>query len=426
MRPARNNQTDILIIGGGASGLAAACICADRGADTLIMEKQARVGRKILSTGNGRCNLMPAGEPVFFGDAAFAHAVLSRVTSEQVRTFFASLGLTMREDEGRVYPASGQAAAVLDVLRLKIDNAPHVCVVDNAPVVALDPVADGWCARTKEGEAYHARRVILAGGGSAAPKLGGGEDMYTLAQSLGHTLIPTRPALSQLETDIAPIRGLSGLRVPAILTLLSGETPVDAASGELLFTDYGVSGVCVMQLSRAAGDLLAAGRDASLSIDFSPLLGLAPIRYERVAPGKPGQNVPACEALLRDRAERLPPGNLLTGMLPRLLAERLGNLPIPALARALTDYRLPVRAVRGFAHAQVTAGGVATHEIDPDTMMSRLHGGLYMAGELLDVDGDCGGHNLLFAWASGMLASQSACGSSRQPPPGAQSPKKVT
>ncbi len=404
----RKNNTGILIIGGGASGLAAACMCADAGVDAMVLEKQTRVGRRILSTGNGRCNLLPLGDGVFFGDAAFARKVLSHVTPQDVRAYFTALGLSMREDDGRVYPASGQAASVLDVLRVRVENAPNVQVITSAHVAALAPVPGGWQANTKDGAAYRAKRVILAGGGCAAPKLGGGEDMYTLAAALGHTVVPVRPALSQLETDTAPIRGLSGVRVPAVLTVLDGETPVDAAAGELLFTDYGVSGVCVMQLSRAAGELLAAGRKVALSVDFSPLMGLVPIRYERVAPAAPGGNAKACADLLTQRAQRMPREHLLTGMLPRLLQERMNARDIPRLARQLTDYRLPVRAVRGFDHAQVAAGGVDTAQVDANTLQSRLHPGLYMAGELLNVDGDCGGHNLLFAWASGMLAAKSA------------------
>jgi len=407
MRPAKNN-IDILIIGGGASGLAAACICAHRGVPALLLEKQARVGRKLLATGNGRCNLMPAGTPVFFGDAAFAHQVLSHISPADVRAFFEGLGLVFKEEDGRMYPACGQAAAVLDVLRLALERSPHVQVRTDSPVTALRPVPGGWQAAVK-GEVYAARRVIVAGGSSAAPKLGGAEDMYALLTALGHTLIPPRPALTQLTTEPAPIRGLSGLRVPAILTLLDGDAPVDAVQGELLFTDYGVSGVCVMQLSRMAGEVLSRGGAPVLSIDFSPLMGLVPIGYNRIPPQALDANTEACEALLRDRARRLPKDSLLTGMLPRLLAERMGKLPLPALARALTMYRVSITGVRGFAHAQVAAGGIATREVDAHTMMSRLHDGLYMAGELLDVDGDCGGHNLLFAWASGLLAAQNAC-----------------
>jgi len=408
-RRRKKNNADIIIIGGGASGLAAACVCAKAGARTLLIERQDRVGRKLLATGSGRCNLLNTSQPVYFGDAAFAREVLSNCNAHNVMDFFEALGLTFREEDGGlVYPASGRASEVLDVLRLPLEASPHVTVMTATEAVELLHRDDGLGVATKDGAVFGARCVIAAGGGPAAPKLGGTDSLYALLERLGHAVLPPKPALTSLTTAREGIRGLSGLRVNAICTLTDGDMPVETAQGEVLFTDYGVSGVCVMQLSRAAGALLAAGKTPALYLDFSPLMGLAPFRWTRLPVQQPGLAAPAALAWLTDRAERLPERQLLVGAFPRLLADRLSNHPLPRLAELTTGYLLSITGVRGFEHAQVTAGGIDTADIDPATMASRLVSRLYLAGELLNVDGDCGGYNLLFAWASGITAARAA------------------
>ncbi|MGI6689255.1 MAG: aminoacetone oxidase family FAD-binding enzyme [Christensenellales bacterium] len=408
-RRRKRNNTDIIIIGGGASGLAAACVCAQAGARTLLAERQDRVGRKLLATGSGRCNLLNTGPPVYFGDAAFARRVLSSCHAQHVMDFFGNLGLTFREEEGGlVYPASGRASEVLDVLRLPLEASPHVTVMTGTEVVDLSHLDGELAVTTRDDTVFAARCVIAAGGGPAAPRLGGTYSLYAMLERLGHTVVPPKPALTSLKTAREGIRGLSGLRVNAVCTLADGDTSIETAQGEVLFTDYGVSGVCVMQLSRTAGALLAAGKTPVLYLDFSPLMGLAPFRWTRLPVQQPGLAAPAALAWLTDRAERLPERQLLVGAFPRLLADRLSNHPLPRLAELATGYPLSITGVRGFEHAQVTAGGIDTADIDPATMASRLVSRLYLAGELLNVDGDCGGYNLLFAWASGITAARAA------------------
>ncbi|NLD03928.1 MAG: hypothetical protein GX674_11510, partial [Clostridiales bacterium] len=224
-----------------------------------------------------------------------------------------------------------------------------------------------------------------------------------------HRLIPTRPALTALMTDKGAVRGLKGLRLPAICTLCDEKgNPVDASSGEVIFGEDSVSGVCVMQLSSRAGELLLQGGKPVLYLDFSPLLGLAPRLQERVSLQVPGINRGRVLSSLKERAALLGRENMLIGALPRLLRERLENLAIEALADKLSALRLPVLGLRGWDHAQVAAGGFDTDDVDPATLESRLVPGLYLTGELLNVDGDCGGHNLLFAWASGILVGENA------------------
>lgn len=403
MRPAKSNP--IIIVGGGASGLAAACIAAQKGVPALLLEKNDRLGKKLLATGNGRCNVMNDSAPVYFGSEAFADAVLRHCPPARVRAFLEGLGLVLRrEDGGRLYPSGNRADMVLSALTAPLEGG-SVQVKTGCAVTDVARSGSLWQVRTRTGESYTAEKVLLAGGGCAAPKLGGTDAMYTLANRLGLRVTPLYPALCALETDKKPLHGLSGLRLLCRLTLCDGERAVAAAQGEALFGESGISGVCAMQLSRDAALILAKGRTPTLYMDFSPLNGLSDAVMERKSPQAPDANYPAMLRWLQQRARTLPYDRLLTGFLPRPMDKRLLGRTAGETARLLTQFALPVRGVRGFDHAQVTAGGVATHGVDPATLLSPLEG-LYLAGELLDVDGDCGGYNLLFAWASGILAAE--------------------
>lgn len=395
----------VLIIGGGASGLAAAIVAARKGAQVTLLERGDRVGKKLLATGNGRCNLANLGAPAYFGDPAFARAVLERMPARQVLAFFESVGLPTRADSaGRVYPGCNQAAAVLDALRAQLQML-GVRVITQAEVTALRRREAAWQALTAR-ESHTADAVLVCCGGLAAPKLGA-VNAYGLLTAQGCRLIAPAPALTPLETEKAAVKGLSGLRLPATLTLC-GREPVAAAQGEALFADYGVSGVCAMQLAREAGRLLRRGGPATLYIDFSPTLGLSDYRMERVPPRVPGHNEAALAAWLRRRAALLPGEDPLLGALPRLLREKLAKFPARDLPRLLCAYPLPVTGVRGFDQAQVTQGGIDCRDFDPATLAHRRLPGLYACGEILNVDGDCGGFNLQFAFASGLLAGEHA------------------
>ncbi len=407
-----SSRADCLIIGGGASGLAAACVAARRGLRVTILESRDRVGKKILATGNGRCNLMNAGEPRYCGQAAFALRALERCPQRKILDFFHGLGLNTVEEDGLVYPATLQAASVLEALRLPLEGNPKVTVLTGTQAAEIIPGGDGFCVRSREGGLFEARRVIAAAGGPAQPKLSGSDSLYPALIALGHALVPPRPSLTALVTEKSDVRGLKGLRLPAVCTLCDGQgLPADGAEGEVLFAEDGVSGVCVMQLSREAGRLLDAGDRPTLYLDFSPLLGLAPRRMLHTGPRPAGARREEVLRWLRSRERLLGREHALIGALPRLLRERLQGLSGPALAGMLCAFPLRVTGLRGWDHAQVAAGGIDTDGVDPDTMESRAVPGLYLTGELLNVDGDCGGHNLMFAWASGMLAGESIASS---------------
>ena len=401
------NTFDVLIIGGGAAGLTAALSASGEGARAAVLEAAPRIGRKILASGNGRCNLCNMGAPRYYGGQKLAEAVLAQCPVSRVLDFFHQIGLvTVEEAGGRVYPACGQAAAVLDTLRRALDERA-VPVICDAPAKAIARQGRTFAVETPQG-VFAAPRVILCCGGIAGGKLGHDGSAYALLIGLGHHLVPPRPALTQLATEKSAVKGLSGLRLPVRLTLCDGETPVSAAQGEVLFADYGVSGVCAMQLSRKAGELLGKKRRPVLYLDFSPMIGLIPRVYDRAPAQAPGGNFQAMEAYLRQRAHTLRPENLLRGLTPRLLSQRLEGLSIAETARMLCAFPAPVTGVRGMGQAQVTRGGLKCEEFDPADFASRLVPGLFAAGEVLDVDGDCGGYNLLFAFASGLIAGKAA------------------
>ncbi len=387
----------ILVIGGGASGMMAALTASEKDHnEVLLVERQSRVGRKLLSTGNGRCNLSNRNlslQNYHGGAVAFCSYALEHFSVEQTLAYFRSLGLlTVTEPSGRVYPYSDSANSVVDVLRLPLEQRKNVQILTGCEILSLRKRDGRFIAKTAQ-EELCADRVILCAGGLAGSKLGGTDMGYKLLASFGHSRTKLLPSLVQLKTDTTFVRALKGVRAEALVTF--GKVK---ARGELQFTDYGVSGPVIFELSRGAvgGELM---------IDFLPdihepeLLDLLQCR---------------CKTMPELRAE-----DLLTG----ILHNRLGRTLLRACGISLEQhceeiydlnrvvkmcksFGLTVQGNMGMDQAQVTAGGIKTEEFDPQTMESRLCPGLYAAGEVLDIDGDCGGYNLQWAWSSGRLAGE--------------------
>ena len=404
-------QTDCVIIGGGAGGLCAAAALGRMGLRVTVAERLPRVGKKLLATGNGRCNLSNLNmQPAYYGKAApFVAQVYAATPPSEVAAFFSSLGLMTAVEDARIYPRTMAASSVLDVLRMACKRA-SVTMMTDAEVVSLSPSRrGGWSVQLADGSGLFSPHVIAAMGGSAAPSMGTDGTGARLMQALGHEITPLYPALVQLKCSHPALKGLKGIRTQAKLTLLIDGKPAAQEVGELLLTDYGVSGVCVFQLSREAAPALAQKRGVRLFIDFLP-------------------EVESIRTWLDARIEQLSPVSLMTlttGVLPRLLAQTiireaqlspdtdantLSDAEKDALCRALSSFPLIVTGTQGFANAHVTRGGVSLADVDPLTMASRLFDGLHIVGELLDVDGPCGGYNLHFAFAGALTAAKAIGG----------------
>lgn len=402
-------RTDCIILGGGASGLAACAYLAGAGLRVALAERLDRVGKKIMASGNGRCNLSNTDmNPGFYGAAsAFVAQVYETTPPEEVSAFLASLGLMTAVEEGRVYPRTMAAASVLDVLRAACEQE-NVALLTGREAVSLAPSRrGGWSVALRDGEGLFAPAVLVALGGCAAPHLGTDGAGARLMGSLGHSVTPLYPALVQLRCDHPALRSLKGVRVQAALTLLIDGMPAAQETGELLFADYGVSGVCVFQLSGLAAKALGEGRRAALHVHLLP----------EIPPGQTPQWLDGRIGMLPGASAQ----SLFTGVFPRLLtqailrqaavspqtaAASLTRGERGALSSAVSSFPLEITGTQGFKSAQVTAGGVSLKEIDPATMASLLHDGLYAAGEVLDVNGPCGGYNLHFAFASGLTAAR--------------------
>ncbi len=410
----------VIVIGAGAAGLMAAGQTAappsrGRGAETLLLEKMDRPGVKLRITGQGRCNLTnadPIQEMVRHYPAGehFIRPALYRFSNEALRAFFAGLGVpTEVQRGGRVFPVSEDARDVVAALVRWVDGQ-GVTLRTLSPVASL--LIDGSRVagvQTADGRAYRADSVIVATGGASYPSTGSTGDGYALALSVGHTIVPIRPALVPLETagDIAPrLEGLS-LRNVNISVWIDRRKETEAF-GEMVFTGYGVSGPIILTLSRRIVDALRRGRRATLAFDLKPAL-----------------DHPTLDARLLDEIATSPKRhlqNMLKELLPsKLVPVCLDLVGLRAHARAheitaderkrlrtwLKDFRLGVTDYRPLKEAIVTAGGVDTSEVDPHTMASRLKEGLYFAGEVLDVDGETGGYNLQAAFSTGWVAGRS-------------------
>jgi predicted Rossmann fold flavoprotein len=391
-------KNDIAIIGGGASGLAAAIAAARVGAAVVILEKLSRVGKKLLATGNGRCNLGNLSQdPARYHGSVDTGPVFAQFPGEAA--LFRSLGLWLRPDEaGRLYPASGQATSVLDALRLSCDGLGVETRCDFA-VQDIQAADGGFLLKSKNGDTVRARRVILAAGGSAGPQYGTDGAGFRLAERLGHAVTALYPALGPIPVSPQSVRALKGQRVEARVTAWrDGRSDIaPAEEGQVQFGEGALSGICVFNL--------AGYRPDALTLDLLPWCeGAAGLLAE----------LAACRA---DMALE----DFLTGILPMRVGQALlracTDLPLTAPASALDararaaltallkGWRFPTLPSANWEAAQVTAGGV--RGIAP-TLESPLVPGLYFAGEILDVHGDTGGFNLRWAWASGSAAGTAA------------------
>ena len=390
------------IIGAGASGMAAALAAAENpDVEVLVLERQSRVGRKLLATGNGRCNLtnLHALEGGYHGEAPdFSQAALTRFSPEETLAWFRSLGLyTVAEPSGRVYPYSDQANSVVDVLRLAMDK-PNITLVTGFTVEKIRREPEGFTLSSRE-DSYFCDKVIVACGGLAGSKLGGTMSGYQLLGKLGHRSTRLRPALVQIKCGWGGVVGLKGVRANCHVKILRDEALFAQSTGELQFTEMGLSGPVIFEISR---DVCFGKGDWRARLDFLP--EMSPAELEEMLLQRQQRNFPMEELLTGILHNRL--GRVLTkaaGISGRQAGE-LTREEIAQVCRTVKDFDIPLTEPLGMDSAQVTAGGVLTENFDPQTLESRLVPGLYACGEVLDVDGDCGGYNLQWAWSSGRTA----------------------
>ena len=395
---------NVCVIGGGAAGMLAALTAAENGHRVLLLERQSRVGCKLLATGNGRCNLSNyhVSPAHYHGGAGFCDFALSQFDVGETLQYFASLGLlTVSEASGRIYPMSNMAGSVLDVLRYALER-PEIDLQTGQTVTAVRKMPEGFSVKT-ETDTFSARCLILAAGGAAGSKVGGGMDGYRLAKSLGHHRTALYPSLVQLKTDPTYPRALKGVKAQCGISICRGSQVLARNSGEVLFTEYGVSGPAIFDLSRSVS---AGGSDLTCLLNFFPDWEEAEVLHW-LSQRQAAMAAHEASALLTGSCHtRLGQMICKSAGFTNQRAAGLTRDDLRRIARQATHFALPITGTCGFDQAQVTAGGLDTSEFDPRTLQSRLVSGLYACGELLDIDGDCGGYNLQWAWSSGRLAGK--------------------
>lgn len=402
----------VAVIGGGAAGMMAAITAAREGVRVTILEHKDRIGKKILSTGNGRCNFTNTFQtPACYrsDNRDFAWNIIQKFNVEKTISFFKELGIYPKDRNGYLYPYSDQAAAILEVLQIEIAKL-DICVMTEINVLDIQPVKRGIRVTTDK-KTITVDSVILACGSKAAPVTGSDGSGYQLAKLLGHRIVPVLPALVQLRCAEKFYKSISGVRVQGTVEIYADDISLASDTGEIQLTNYGISGIPVFQVSRYAAKAIYQKQSVTAVLNFMP-----------------DMNKDEFLSFLQERITLCPHKTLdefFTGIFPKKLCElwiRLSRLPkemrvsdlsgeqLEKLVLLIQHLRTHITETNAFEQAQICCGGVDTTEINPDTLESNYVPGIYFAGELLDVDGICGGYNLQWAWSSGFVAGKEAAG----------------
>lgn len=402
------DRIEVAVVGAGAAGLVAAISSARRGVSVTVVERLPWIGKKLLASGGGRCNLLNdrlSASAYTSSAPGLVVSILDRFGQAEIRTFFGELGLRLQSDaEGRVYPLTNQAASVLKVLEREVGRL-GIGLIKPFEVDRIERAGGRFRVSAADGRALESRTVILAGGGQSYPALGANGSGCGLAASLGHAIIPPVPSAVPLVVRDRMCHFLQGQRLRVRAEGRIGGRAVRAAEGEILFTQYGLSGTAVLDVSESLSIALNRDgrRDVSIAVDFLPTVTVGELSGELARRLKAGRT----------------PADLTSGWLPEkfspVLARMVGeagdvrdpeNIAEAArrLAARLKSWEYRVEATRGWNEAEFTSGGVDAREVKPGTLESKLRPGLYFAGEVLDVQGGRGGFNLAWAWASGFVA----------------------
>ncbi len=400
----------IAVVGGGASGMMAAITAASQGAEVTVYEAKDRLGKKILATGNGKCNYtnLVQEDSCYRGtDADFSKAVRQAFDVNKTLEFFKGIGIEPKIRNGYVYPNSEQAASVADALVMEL-RAKRVNIISEA-VYSVKGSEGAFLVKSERGQVEY-DKVILCCGSPAGMKNTADFTGYQLAERLGHRITTLIPALVQLRCKEKWFKTVSGVRTEGIITVLENGKQIAMEKGELLFADYGLSGIPVFQVSRFAGEALLRKSRVTCKLDLLP--GYTKEELEQLLKKR-------LETLKNRTAEELLVG-LLNHKLNYILLKECNIDPVAdskkayrpedvkRLAELYKNVTCQVTECNPFANAQVCAGGVDTSDISPETLESRVVPGLFFAGEIVDVDGTCGGYNLQWAWSSGFAAGMSA------------------
>lgn len=399
---------NIAVIGGGASGIVAAIVAARNGSNVTIFEHTGRIGKKILATGNGKCNLTNTKQSEFCyrsDNEEFPMSILQQFTMQETVRFFGELGIYTKNRNGYLYPHSEQASAVLDVLRLELRRLSITVLCES---VIKTVRKDNKFTILTELKTYQFDKVILATGSKAAPNTGSDGSGYSYARNFGHTIIKPLPSLVQLKSDFSYLSHLAGVRCEAEVTLMSDGVSVIKERGEVQWVNYGISGIPIFQVSRFAAKELDNKKNVTIYVDFLPDFSkelLHKMLMERKIHSMDKNMEEFLVGLFHKKI-----GIVLlkmAGIKPDAPVKDSKDKDWDYLINQIKGLSIRIKDTNTFENAQVCAGGVDTREIDT-TMQSKLVTGLYFAGEIVDVDGCCGGYNLQWAWSSGYVAGFNA------------------
>jgi hypothetical protein len=404
-------QYDVAVIGGGAAGLTAAISAARNGARCVVLEHMNRVGKKLLATGNGKCNYTNALQGVTYyrgENPAFVLPVFEQFNHTDTIRFFQELGIYPKERSGYYYPASEQASSVLDVLRMELEYE-HVPVYVSCEIHEIKMKKQNFVIKTNK-DSIGAKKIIIATGLLASPKTGSDGSFFEIIKGFGHHFVKIVPALVQLQAKQSFFKSLAGIRAEMQIRLYIDGQEKAKEQGEIQLTERGISGIPVFQVSRFATRAMQEMRTVFALIDFAPKLNDEELyenmrfRFHDFAHGK------TCNAALIGMFNKKLIDVLIkeSGILPTKTADTLSEKELRRLCKTIKEFRVDIVGSNGFDAAQVCAGGVDTTELYNDTLESRLVPGLYFAGEVIDIDGTCGGYNLQWAWSSGYVAGKSA------------------
>ena len=404
-----SSSNKVAIIGGGASGLMAALFAARAGADVTVYEHNSGVGKKILASGNGRCNIINTTatfEDYAGNDPHFVTYALKQLNFHYFEKFCNSIGLILDvKDDGRCYPLSNEAKSVLIAFKSAVSES-GVKILTDSKVTAIIKEGSHFSVQSQQGK-HSYNKVLIATGSEAAPQLGASADGYTFAKQFGHEILPTYPSLVQLHLNSKNHHKMAGVKTTAEVTLFINGKSKEKVQGDILFAAYGISGLAILDISQKASYALLNKQRVSISLNLLP-------RYDRTSLAnvieKLFASVPKHD--VHTALCGLIPAKIVTYLLEDAAislstpVSTLNPKEVKKLTHLIGEWKFDVSDTHGFKHAEVSGGGVNTDQVNNKTMESKRIEGLYFSGEVLDIVGKRGGYNFNFAWASGMIAGK--------------------